>query len=63
MIIKKKHHKKNHGNKDKAWKQTLSFNNKNRLKYKIEIEKKGWRKPIMTRHAKNTSCLDIIKDN
>jgi hypothetical protein len=40
----------------------LSFNHKNRLKYKVEIKKKGYRKPKMTRHAKNTSCLDIIKD-
>jgi hypothetical protein len=32
------------------------------IKIKVEIEKKGYRKPKMTRHAKNTSCLDIIKD-
>ena len=31
------------------------------MKYKVEIKKKGYRKPKMTRHAKNTSCLDIIK--
>ena len=35
---------------------------KNRLKYKVEIQKKGYRYPNITRHAKNTSCLDIIKD-
>jgi hypothetical protein len=31
------------------------------LKYKVEIKKKGYRNPKMTRHAKNTSCLDIKK--
>jgi hypothetical protein len=35
---------------------------KNRLKYKVEIENKGYRYPKMTRHAKITSCLDIIND-
>ena len=52
----------NQGNKDIAWKERLSFNHKNRLIYKVVIKKKGCRKPKMTRHAKNTSCLDIIKD-
>jgi hypothetical protein len=34
----------------------------NQLKYKVVIKEKGCRKPKMTRHAKNTPCLDIIKD-
>jgi ribosomal protein L32E len=62
MIFKRNHHKKKQGNKDKAWRQTTRFNHKNRLKYKVETEKKGYRNPKMTRHAKNTSCLDIIND-
>ena len=47
----------------KPEKKRLCFNHKNQLKYKVVIKEKGCRKPKMTRHAKNTSCLDIIKDN
>ncbi len=60
--IEKDSSQKKQGNKDKARKQTPSYNHNNRLKYEVEIEKKGYRKPKMTRHAKITSCLDIIND-